>query len=92
MNNKPKSDKTHHSQSNYTSEYIEAVQKLTPREIDVLQEVAAGRTSRETGKKLNISCRTIQKHRENICKKLGLTGYRSLFNWCVEHMDGVDEI
>lgn len=90
MDNQPKSDKT--PQSNYTSEYIEAVKKLTPREIDVLKEVADGRTSREIGKKLNVSFRTVQKHRENICKKLGIRGYRSLFNWCVEHMDGVDEI
>lgn len=80
------------SQSDKTIEYIEAVKILSPREVEVIQGVAAGRTSREIGEHLNISYRTVQKHRENICKKLELTGYRSLFNWCLEHMIEVDEM
>lgn len=90
MDNKPKSDKNHHSQNNYSSEYFEAVQKLTPREVDVLHEVAAGHTSREIGRKLHLSYRTVQKHRQNICKKLRIRGYRSLFKWCLEYVNGVD--
>jgi len=69
------------SQSNNIVEYIEAVEKLSPREIEVVHAVAVGRTSREIGKKLNISSRTVQRHRRNICRELGITGYRGLFKW-----------
>jgi DNA-binding CsgD family transcriptional regulator len=69
-----------------SSEYINLLKKLTPREVEVLEEVAKGRTSKEIGEILNISHRTVQKYRQNICKKLGIKGYRALFNWCLEHM------
>lgn len=71
---------------NYSTEYVKALEILIPREVEVLKEVAAGRTSKEIGKKLSISYRTVQKNRENICKKLGLSGHRSLFLWCEKHM------
>lgn len=69
-----------------SSEYINLLKRLTPREAEVLEEVAKGRTSKEIGEILNISYRTVQKYRQNICKKLGINGYRALFNWCLEHM------
>ncbi|WP_335340731.1 helix-turn-helix transcriptional regulator [Paraburkholderia caribensis] len=43
---------------------------LGKREIDVLRLVAAGLTSKEIGKKLKISPRTVSKHRENLMRKL----------------------
>jgi DNA-binding NarL/FixJ family response regulator len=45
---------------------------LTEREREILQLTAEGLTSREIGKKLFISHRTVDKHRENIQKKLEL--------------------
>jgi len=60
-------------------EYIKILKTLTPREVEVLEEVAKGRTSKEIGKILNISHRTVQKYRQNICNKIGLKGYRALF-------------
>jgi len=69
-----------------SSEYINLLKKLTPREVEVIEEVARGRTSKEIGEILNLSHRTVQKYRQNICKKLGINGYRALFNWCLEHM------
>lgn len=47
-------------------------QSLTDREREVLQLTAEGYTSRETGDKLGISHRTVEKHRENIQAKLEL--------------------
>lgn len=75
---------------NFTYEYIKALKILAPREVEVLKEVALGRTSREIGDLLHISGRTVEKHRENIRKKLGLSGYRSLFHWCQHHMNHSD--
>jgi DNA-binding NarL/FixJ family response regulator len=44
---------------------------LTSRERQVVQLTAEGFTSREIGEALSISHRTVEKHRENIKKKLG---------------------
>lgn len=45
---------------------------LTPREIDVLTWVAAGKTSAETAAILGTRTRTIEKHLEHIYRKLGV--------------------
>jgi RNA polymerase sigma factor (sigma-70 family) len=45
---------------------------LTDREREVLQLTAEGHTSREIGDRLEISHRTVEKHRENIQAKLEL--------------------
>ncbi|MEX0722126.1 MAG: helix-turn-helix transcriptional regulator [Balneolaceae bacterium] len=69
-------------------EYIKVLEILTPREVEVLKGVAAGYTSKEIGNKLFISYRTVQKYRENIKKKLDLSGRRSLFRWCEKNLKG----
>lgn len=45
---------------------------LTGREIEVLESIAAGMTSREVGEKLFISENTVKNHVRNILDKLGL--------------------
>ena len=45
---------------------------LTPREREVLNWVAAGKTNGEIGEILKVSPRTIEKHLENIFCKLGV--------------------
>jgi len=47
---------------------------LTPREREVLSLVAEGFTSREVGRRLGISPRTVETHRGNLLRKLGLGG------------------
>jgi DNA-binding CsgD family transcriptional regulator len=44
---------------------------LTARELEVLHLVAAGLTSQAAGRRLRISHRTVDKHRESIYRKLG---------------------
>ena len=44
---------------------------LTPRERDVLQQIAAGASNKEAGRRLGISPRTIEVHRARIMEKLG---------------------
>ncbi|HWW04559.1 MAG TPA: response regulator transcription factor [Collimonas sp.] len=46
--------------------------KLTARERSILKLVAEGRTNRMTGEFLNISAKTVEKHRANLMHKLGL--------------------
>lgn len=46
--------------------------ELTPREAEILREIAAGRGSQQIAAVLGISVGTARKHRENMMKKLGL--------------------
>jgi DNA-binding CsgD family transcriptional regulator len=45
---------------------------LTPREIQIANQIKEGRTSKEIAGFFNISLRTVEFHRENIRKKIGL--------------------
>lgn len=49
-----------------------AVVKLTPRELEVLILIADGLTNLEIGERLGISVKTVDRHRENIMRKLDL--------------------
>jgi LuxR family maltose regulon positive regulatory protein len=49
------------------------IDPLTPRELEVLDEMAAGRTNAEIGGKLFISVGTVKRHVANIFLKLGAT-------------------
>jgi DNA-binding CsgD family transcriptional regulator len=44
---------------------------LTPREREVLAEIASGCSSKEAGRRLHISPRTVEVHRARIMDKLG---------------------
>jgi two-component system, LuxR family, response regulator FixJ len=44
---------------------------LTPRELEVLAQVAAGASNKDTGRNLGISTRTVEVHRAHIMDKLG---------------------
>lgn len=48
-----------------------ATAKLTPREREVLDEIIKGASSKETGRRLGISPRTVEVHRARIMDKLG---------------------
>lgn len=47
---------------------------LTAREIDVAIRIAAGETSKEIARRLNVSIRTVQFHRQSLRDKLGIVG------------------
>jgi DNA-binding NarL/FixJ family response regulator len=54
-----------------------ALYRLSPREMEVCQLIQLGRTGAEIAGLLNLSFETIQTHRKNIRKKLGLRGTRT---------------
>jgi len=48
-----------------------AIDRLTPRERAVLEEITAGASNKEAGRRLGISPRTVEVHRAHIMDKLG---------------------
>lgn len=60
-----------------------AYSSLGPREREVLQLVAEGKTSGETAKAMHISIKTVETHRRNITQKLGLHGTAELTKYAI---------
>jgi two-component system response regulator NreC len=53
-------------------EVTNALQRLSPREREVLRYIAEGSSNRETAAALGISVRTVETHRDSLMKKLGI--------------------
>src|SRR5215831_5579202 len=64
------------------------VQELTDRELHVLGLLGAGLSTREIAAELRLSFKTVETHRENIKRKLGLQGAAALIhyatNWAAQ--------
>jgi DNA-binding NarL/FixJ family response regulator len=58
---------------------------LSAREIEVAKLVSSGLSSKEVAAKLNLSTRTVEKHRANIMMKLRVREVASLVRWCMQH-------
>ncbi len=61
----------------------EILGKLTPRERDVLRLIAQRLPNREIADKLFVSIKTVEKHRSNIMRKLGLKTASELLTVCM---------
>lgn len=59
-------------------------QALTPREIEIVQYLCDGDSAKEVGKKLNLSYRTIETHRNNILRKLGFNSTAELIKYAIK--------
>jgi DNA-binding NarL/FixJ family response regulator len=57
---------------------------LTDREQEIARLVAAGQMSKEIAAQLNLSVRTVEKHRANIMEKVGVREVASLTRWCIQ--------
>jgi two-component system response regulator NreC len=59
--------------------------RLTPREVEVLRLIALGYTSVEVAEQLHLSPRTVETHRANILRKLGLVTRAELVHYALRH-------
>ncbi|MGM0588504.1 MAG: response regulator [Bacteroidota bacterium] len=62
---------------------------LTESERNILKLVAEMYTSQEIADKLHVSLKTVQNHRSNMCKKLGLSGTHALLKYAVERKNRI---
>ncbi len=58
---------------------------LSERELEIARLVASGQSSKEVASELNLSVRTVEKHRANIMDKVGVRDVASLTRYCIQH-------
>ena len=60
-------------------------EQLTNREQTILLQLAQGRSNKEVAEALDISVRTVETHRKNIKRKLGISSTAGLTRYALEH-------
>ena len=58
---------------------------LTPSEKKIIDLIALDKSSKEIAEELFVSVKTIENHRSNICKKLGITGNSALLKYALKN-------
>ena len=59
--------------------------QLTLREQEVLRHIANGESNKQIARQLDLSVRTVETHRLNIKRKLGIEGQAELIKFAVQH-------
>ena len=61
------------------------LRRLTPTERKILKMIAEGKASKEIADELSIHYRTVENHRVNACRKLGIEGTNALLRFALQH-------
>ena len=69
--------------SNLSAKYLAQDQPLTKRELQVLQLIADGKSTKEIAAALEVSVKTIETHRKQIMDKLGIRSTAGLTKYCI---------
>ena len=75
--------RSQHNVSAFQEERAMLLKKTSKREREILQLVGNGGTSKEIATQLFVSMKTIERHRENIMKKLNATNAATLARWAI---------
>lgn len=62
-----------------------SISDLTPRELEILRLVIAGKTNKAIAKEIYISAKTVEFHLENIYRKLGVRTRLTAGIWAVQN-------
>jgi two-component system response regulator NreC len=74
-----------------TAEALAGMSRLTPREREVLQLLAEGRSTKHTAAELGVSIKTIETHRHNIMEKLDIRTIAELTKYAIRQgFTGID--
>jgi DNA-binding CsgD family transcriptional regulator len=63
------------------------LKQLTPREKQILDIIAAGKTTKQIAEELSVSTSTVGNHRKHICKKLDLHSTAELVAFAVRNLN-----
>jgi two-component system response regulator NreC len=58
---------------------------LSPREIEVLRQLALGHTNKEVANRLSVSIKSVETYRARLSEKLGLSGRAELVRYALEN-------
>jgi two-component system, NarL family, nitrate/nitrite response regulator NarL len=61
------------------------LERLTPRELEILDALAQGLSSKQIAQQHGLSVRTVETHRLNMKRKLDIDGQAELIKFAVEH-------
>ncbi len=67
------------------SKEISPLEQLSPREREILQLVAEGKTSQEIGARLSISSKTVDTYRSRLMHKIGVEDVAGLVKFAIQH-------
>jgi DNA-binding NarL/FixJ family response regulator len=67
------------------------INQLTPAEKRIVRLIAEGKSSKEIGDELSIHYRTVENHRTNVCRKLGLEGANALVRFALQQRTALQE-
>jgi DNA-binding NarL/FixJ family response regulator len=70
---------------NPSAKTLPAHKSLTPREREIVQLLAEGKSSKEVGVFLNLSVKTVETHRSNIMRKLEIHSTSELVRYAVKN-------
>ena len=73
----------HQNRTSYQKERVLLLEKTTKREREILLLVGNGGTSKEIANQLSVSLKTVERHRENIMKKLNAPNAATLARWAI---------
>jgi len=59
--------------------------RLTPREREIVQLVAEGKSNKEISAALNISLKTVEAHRSHVMHKLSLSSISELVRYAIRN-------
>lgn len=62
-----------------------ALESLTPREVQVLTALAAGKTNHEVAEGMSISVKTVDTHRRHLLRKLGMRNNSDLTRFAIQN-------
>jgi len=76
-----------HARSVALTDQAPGLDALTTAERRILKRIAEKKSTKHIAAELNVSPRTVETHRANICEKLALKGNNSLLQFAIEHRD-----
>lgn len=80
-----------HQQRYRKDELQQTLERLTPRERDILDHLLAGGTAREIAATLGISARTVEAHRAHIMEKFGVSRIPDLLRLLLQPMNRTEQ-